>query len=176
MGGSRGLALAAMTGGALLVLGNAVLLFDPDARGLESGADYPTVAIVVAGALLVVAGLVGVHLRQRSSYGTLGLTAFVLAVLAEVATAVYLATANEIPILIGLVTGVIGFVLLTIAIVRAPVLPRWTGYLAFIAFVGLLIVGDADLGIAAAGAVWLAIGRTLLGQDAVGATPAASRA
>jgi hypothetical protein len=50
---------------------------------------------------------------------------------------VYLATANEIPILIGLVTGVIGFVLLTIAIVRAPVLPRWTGYLAFIAFVGL---------------------------------------
>jgi hypothetical protein len=95
---------------------------------------------------------------------------------AQVASAAYLATANEIPILIGLVTGVIGFVLLTIAILRAPVLPRWTGYLAFIGFVGLLIVGDADLGIAAAGAVWLLIGWTLRTEGAPGGTPAASRA
>ena len=66
--------------------------------------------------------------------------------------------------------------LLTIAIVRAPVLPRWTGYVAFMAFVGLLIVGDADLGIAAAGVVWLVIGRNLLAEVAAGATPATSRA
>jgi hypothetical protein len=76
----------------------------------------------------------------------------------------------------GVVRGVIGFALLTIAIVWAPVLPRWTGYVAFIAFVGMLIVGDADLGIAAAGLVWLAIGRTLLAGAAVGATLTASRA
>ena len=158
------------------MLGNGLLLVYPDARGLESGADYPTVAIVVGGALLVVAGLVGVHARQRASYGRLGLAAFVLTLVAQLATAAYLATANEAPILMALVAGVIGFVLLTIAIVRAPVLPRWTGYVAFIAFVGLLIVGDADLGIAAAGLVWLAIGRTLLAGAAVGATPAASRA
>ena len=158
------------------MLGNALLLLDPDARGLESGADYPTVAIVVVGALLVVAGLVGVHLRQRAWYGRLGLAAFVLALVAQLASAAYLATANEIPILIGLVTGVIGFLVLTIAIVRAPALPRWTGYLAFIGFVGLLIVGDGDLGIAAAGAVWLLIGWTLRTEGKPGGSPAASRA
>ena len=150
-----------MAGGALLVLGNALLLVDPDARGLESGADYPTVAIVVAGAVLVCAGLVSVHVRQRGVYGRLGLTAFVLTLVAQLATAAYLATMNEAPILLALVAGVIGFVLLTIAIVRAPLLPGWVGYVAFIAFVGMLIVGDADLGIAAAGVVWLAIGYTL---------------
>jgi hypothetical protein len=165
-----------MAGGALLVIGNALLLVDPDARGLASGADYPTVAIVVAGGVLVCAGLVGVHVRQRGVYGRLGLAAFVLALVAQLATSVYFATTNELPTLVALVTGVIGFALLTIAIVRAPVLPRWTGYVAFIAFVGMLIIGDADLGIAAAGLVWLAIGRTLLAGAAVGATLAASRA
>ena len=99
------------------MLGNALLLLDPDAPRAEVGADYPTVAIVVVGALLVVAGLVGVHLRQRAWYGRLGLAAFVLALVAQLASAAYLATANEIPILIGLVTGVIGFLVATIAIV-----------------------------------------------------------
>ena len=114
--------------------------------------------------------------RQRAWYGRLGLAAFVLALVAQLASAAYLATANEIPILIGLVTGVIGFLVLTIAIVRAPALPRWTGYLAFIGFVGLLIVGDGDLGIAAAGAVWLLIGWTLRTEGKPGGSPAASRA
>jgi hypothetical protein len=176
MRGSRGLALAAMTGGALLVVGNALLLADPDARGLASGGDYPTVAVVVAGALLVNAGLIGVHLRQRASYGRLGLIAFVLTLVAQLATAAYLATANEAPILIGLVSSVIGFPLLTIAIVRKPALPRWIGYVAFIALVGMLIVGDADLGIAAAGLVWLVIGHELRTHDTSDVGPAASRA
>jgi hypothetical protein len=160
----------------LLVLGNALLLLDPDARGLESGADFPTVASVVVGALLVSGGLVGVHLRQGAAYARLGLAGFLLALVAQLATAVYLATANEAPILIGLVAGFIGFLLLTIAIVKAPVLPRWTGYVAFIAFVGLLIVGDADLGIAAAGVIWLLIGWTLRSEANPGGTLAASRA
>ena len=158
---AQGLAAAAMTGGACLVVGNALLLADPDARGLASGADYPPVAVVVAGALLVSAGLIGVHSGQRAAYGRLGLVAFVLTLVAQLATAGYLATGNEAPILVALVASVIGFPLLTIAIVRAPALPRWTGYVAFIAVVGMLIVGDADLGIAAAGLVWLAIGYEL---------------
>jgi hypothetical protein len=162
MSPARNLALAAMTGGGLLVLGNLLLLADPDARGLASGADYPTVVIIVAGALLVTAGLVGVHRAQRNSYGRLGLIAFALTLVAQLAAAAYLATANEAPILIGLLASVIGFPLLTIAIVRAPALPRWTGYLAFIAVVGMLIVGDADLGFATAGAGWLVIGYVLL--------------
>ena len=176
MSWTRGAALAALAGGALLVLGNAVLLVDPDARGLASGADYPTVAIVVVGALLVSVGLVGVHLRQRTAYGRLGLVGFVLTIVAQLATAAYLATTNEAPILVALVAGVIGFVLLTIAIVRAPVLPRWTGYLAFVGFVGLLIVGDADLGIAAAGVVWVVIGSVLRWDNEPNATLAASSA
>jgi hypothetical protein len=159
--GSLDLALAAMTGGALLVVGNALLLADPDARGLDSGADYAIVAVVVAGALLVAAGLVAVHRAQRTSYGRQGLIAFVLTLVAQLATAAYLATANELPILIGLLASVMGFPLLTIAIVRAPAVPRWSGYLAFIAVVGMLVVGDADLGIATAGVAWLAIGYVL---------------
>jgi hypothetical protein len=173
---SRALAVAAMTGGALLVVGNVFLLADPDARGLESGADYPTIAIVVAGALLVSAGLVGVHLRQRTAYGRLGLTGFVLALVALLAAAAFLATSSEAPLLIGLLTGVIGFLVLTIAVVRAPVLPRWAGYVAYVGFVGLLIVGDADLGIAAAGLVWLAIGYTLWTEDEPGLSLDPSRA
>jgi hypothetical protein len=173
---SRDLALAAMTGGALLVVGNALLLADPDARGLASGADYPTVAVVVAGALLVVAGLIGVHVTQRAAYGRLGLIAFVWTLVAQLATVAYLATANEAPILIALVASVIGFPLLTIAIERAPVLPGWTGYLAFVALVGLLIVGDADLGIAAAGVAWLAIGYELRRPPAPDVGPVPSRA
>jgi hypothetical protein len=165
-----------MTGGALLVVGNALLLAVPDARGLASGADYPTVAVVVAGALLVAAGLVGVHVRQRTSYGRLGLIAFVLTLVAQLATAGYLATANEAPIVIALVASVIGFPLLTIAIVRAPALPRWTGYVAFIALVGMLIVGDADLGIAAAGIVWLVIGYELRKRAAPDLGPSPARA
>jgi hypothetical protein len=61
-----------------------------------------------------------------------------------------------------LVASVIGFPLLTAAIVRDPALPRWSGYLAFIAVVGMLIVGDADLGFATAGVVWLVLGYALL--------------
>ena len=80
MRGSRGLALAALAGGGLLVVGNALLFADPDARGLASGPDYPTVAVVVVGALLVTVGLVGVHLTQRTSYGRLGLVAFLLTI------------------------------------------------------------------------------------------------
>jgi hypothetical protein len=173
---SRALAVAAMTGGALLVVGNAFLLADPDARGLESGADYPTVAIVVAGAVLVCAGLVGVHLRQRTAYGRLGLTGFVLALVALLAAAAFLATSSEAPLLIGLLTGVIGFLVLTIAIVRAPVLPRWAGYLAYVGFVGLLVVSEADLGIATAGLVWIVIGYALWAGSERALTPAPSPA
>jgi hypothetical protein len=169
----RGLALAAMGGGALLVVGNGMLLVDPDARGRASAADYPTVSVLTAGALLVCAGLVAVHLRQRAAYGTLGLAGFALALLGQLGAALYFATANTIVFQIGLLVGVVGFLILTIAIVRAPALPRWTGYLAYIAFVGLLIVGDGDLGIAAAGVVWCAIGYVLRseGEPAVTLAP-----
>ena len=78
-------ALAAMGGGLLLIVGNAILLADPDARGLASGADYGTVAILVVGALAVCGGLLGVQLRQRAAYGRLGLIGFVLASVAQVA-------------------------------------------------------------------------------------------
>ena len=65
-----------------------------------------------------------------------------------------------------MLASVIGFPLLTIAIVRAPALPRWTGYVAFIALVGMLVVGEADLGLAAAGFVWLVIGYELRSASA----------
>ena len=161
MEASRALALGAMVGAALLVVGNLILLADPDARGRASGADYPTVAIVTLGALLLCAGLVGIHLRQRAAYGKLGLAGTVLALIAQLATALFLVTVTEAPLLIALAAGVVGFLLLTVAIHRAPVVPRWSGYLAYIGFVGLLIVSDADLGIAAAGVVWLVIGYAL---------------
>jgi hypothetical protein len=165
-----------MGGGALLVVGNGMLLADPDARGRAAAADYPTVSIVTAGTLLVCAGLLAVHLRQRAAYGRLGLAGFALALLGQLGAAAYFATANAVVFQIGLLAGVVGFLLLTIAIVRAPVLPRWAGYLAYIAFVGLLIVGDADLGIAAAGAIWLVIGYVLRTEGEPAVTLAPTRA
>jgi hypothetical protein len=175
VGSSRALALAAMAGGALLVVGNVILLADPDARGLASAADYPTVAIVIAGVLLASAGLVGVHLRQRTAYGRLGLTGFALALVGQLGAAAYFVAPSEVTFVIGLL-GIIGFLILTIAIVRAPALPRWSGYVAYIGFVGLLIVGDADLGIAVGGVVWLVIGYGLWAEGEPAVTLAPIRA
>jgi hypothetical protein len=155
------LILAALVGGGALILGNVLVLADPDARGLDTAADYVTVGLIMGGVLLTVAGLVAVDLRQRKVYGMLGRVGFVLAVVGQLFAIPSLYRWSEWLFLLTVVPGVAGLLLLAIAIARAPVLPHWIGVLVLAGFIGLTIVGDADLGIAFAGAVWLVVGYLL---------------
>jgi hypothetical protein len=153
--------LAAVAGGAALIVANVLLLLDPDARSLDAATDYVTIAILVGGGVLVTSGLVAVYLRQREAFGLLGRVGFALAVAGQLLAAVVVFRVNEWTYVIALALGVVGLLLLAFAIARAPVLPQWTGLLLLVGFIGLLMVGDADLGIAFAGAVWLVIGYVL---------------
>jgi hypothetical protein len=156
----RRLGLAALVGGAGLVLADVFLQMNPGAPDLESTGDYLTVGVLAVSVLLTLGGLFGVQLRQRDVYGRLGQIGLALAVVGHVAAGVLPVRLNEWVLLAGL-AGLIGFLLLALAIARAPALPHWTGFLLFAGFVGFLIVRNADLGIALYGATWLVVGYAL---------------
>ena len=155
------LGLSALIGGAGLVVANVLLVLNPDARDFDAVGDYLAVGVLAAAVLLTLAGLVGVHLRQRDSYGRLGRVGMLLALVGEAAVGVASVRLNEWVFLVTAVTGLVGFVLLAVAIARAPALPHWSGFLLLVGFVALFAVGDGDFGIALSGVVWLVIGYAL---------------
>lgn len=152
---------AAMAGGAGLIVANLLMLLNADARGLESAGDWLVVGVLAVAVLLTLAGLFGVHLRERETYGKLGFAAIALALLGQAFGGFANIRLNEWLVLVAIVSGLVGFVLLTFAIARAPVLPAWSGYLLLIGWVGLFAVGDGDLGIALDGVAWLIVGYAL---------------
>jgi hypothetical protein len=155
---SSSFAWTGLVGGAALIVANVLLLFDPDARSLDGAADYLTIAVLVGGGVLVAAGLVAVHLRQRDDYGILGRVGFALAFAGQLLAAVIVFRATALTYLVALLLGLVGLLLLAFAIAKTRVLPQWSGLLLVVGFIGLLVVGDADFGIALAGAVWLVVG------------------
>jgi hypothetical protein len=156
----RRLGLAALVGGAGLVVADGLLVLNPGAPDFEKAGDYVIVGVLIAAVLLTVAGLVGLHLRQRGAYGWLGRIGLALAAIGQPAAGVANVRWNEWVFLISL-TGLVGFLLLALAISRKPVLPHWSGFLLFAGFVGLLVVRDGDLGVALDGAAWLVVGYLL---------------
>jgi hypothetical protein len=88
-------------------------------------------------------------------------TRFALALLGQAFGAFANIHFNEWLVLVAVVSGLVGFVLLTFAIARAPVLPGWPGYLLLVGWVGLCEVGDGDLGMALDVVAWLIVGYAL---------------
>src|SRR5262249_48020272 len=127
---------------------NVLMLANADARGLESTGDWLVVVVLALAVLLTLAGLLGVHLRERDAYGKLGRAAIVLAFVGQAVGGVANIRLDELGAIVAVLSGLVGFVLLTFAIARAPVLPAWSGYLLLVGWVGLYALGDGDLGIA----------------------------
>jgi len=57
--------------------------------------------------------------------------------------------------------GVVGFLLLALAISRSPRLPHWTGFVLFVGFVAFWALKEADAGVALDGVVWIVVGYAL---------------
>jgi hypothetical protein len=137
-------------------------------------------------------GLVGLHTRQETSYGWLGLSGFFLAFvgtsLVMASTTIVIGsgrqfiTTTSAPGLLGMF---IGFTLLGVATLRARVLPRWCGLalivclpLAFVVLVILELIiggvteGEIAVGIALGatlGIIWLALGYMLCSESGAAA-------
>lgn len=154
-------ALGALLGGAVLVVANILLLTDPGARALASGRDDLTEALVVLGILLTLAGLAGVHLRQKQQYGVLGLIGFILAVAGQTASIADVFVVDRQLQLVTTLPATVGFVLLAFAILRSPVLAHWSGFLLLVGFVAFWTLQDVDFGIALDGVVWIVVGYAL---------------
>jgi hypothetical protein len=166
VGSVRTLRLAAMAGGAGLIAANVLMVIDADARGFGTAGDVLTMAVLCVAVSLTLLGLVGVHVCEREVYGKVGRAALGLALVGQAAGGFANVRLNEWGLLVALAFGLVGFVLLTIAIARAPVLPAWSGYLLLVGWLGLFAVGDADFGIALDGVAWLVVGATFLSRQA----------
>ncbi|HEY3205729.1 MAG TPA: hypothetical protein VGJ58_02140 [Gaiellaceae bacterium] len=157
----RRLALGALVGGAVLAVANVLLLIDPGARALDSGGDVLVEALVVLGILLTLAGLIGVHLRQKERYGVLGLIGLVLAVVGQAASISDVFVVDRSLQLVTTLPATVGLILLAFAILRAPLLPHWSGFVLLIGFVAFWTLQDVDFGIALDGVAWIVVGYAL---------------
>jgi hypothetical protein len=127
--------------------------------------------LALAGTLI---GLLGLHVRQATSYGVLG-TAGLLAAL--IGTALVLANVVFIRVAgrdlldlllgIGLVGMFFGLVLLGVATLLAKVLPWWCGVALIVVLPIAAILGDYGGGLVL-GLVWLALGYVLLAERPLG--------
>ena len=123
------------------------------------------IGLALAGTLV---GLLGLHARQTTSYGVLGLVGFLAAL---VGTALVLANVLliraagrdllDLLLLLGLLGMLFGFVLLGVATLRAGVLPQWCGVALILVLPISALLGDLGGGLVF-GLVWLALGYALL--------------
>lgn len=140
-------------------------------RGNDLG--WAIAAIALIGA---VGGVVGLHARQKTSYGRLGTTGFAavfvgstLALMGSVllfldASGGVLGGRVRLALVIGLVILGIGLVLLGVATLRTKVLPHWGGVVliaAFPASASLTVSLSFYSGLVAFGLAWLALSYAL---------------
>lgn len=126
--------------------------------------------------LFAIPGVLGLHGAQKERYGLLGRVgsvALVAGVIANTIGLVPLAAGNGSLLWLSFPVGAVfllaGFVVLSIAILRAGVLPRWCGVALIIALPLTAVAGwvlgaerDADYpGVVVMGLVWLALGYAL---------------
>ena len=119
-------------------------------------------------------GLLGLHARQTTSYGMLGMVGFLAAL---VGTALVLANVLliraagrdllDLLLLLGLLGMLFGFVLLGVATLRAGVLPQWAGVALILVLPVSALLGDSGGGLVF-GIVWLALGYVLLAAGTLG--------
>jgi hypothetical protein len=126
-----------------------------------------------------VGGVIGLHARQRPSYGRLGTAGFFGAftgtsLLLVGLTISVLSESLSKPALLDPMLGVslwvslLGFLLMGIATLRLGVLPQWCGVLLIVSLPIAIALGDFGGG-AVLGLFWLAVGYALLSQHDVSA-------
>ena len=136
------------------------------------------VVMFVVAVLLIPVGLVGFHALQKERYRRLGRTGFYVGVVGSLvvalATPIAMGFLSQfglpspswlpmVPIVVGPISMLVGFVLLGAATLKAGVLPRWCA----IALMGALPVSlaytpfDILTGVILFGLVWMALGYTL---------------
>ncbi len=191
--------LAAMVGGVLFILAelmdiyNFVLLGEEDFSAIAETATYAVEAwLSLLGAVLLLFGLFGLHVRQSEAAGALGLVGFLVAFLGTALTVgvdwdgvfvvpILADAAPELldagpPLGFALSFGIfaIGWVLFGVAALRARVYPRWAALLlivgAVLSFLPLPL-STAPFGIAVA---WMGL-ILFTGTDASAEQPARVR-
>ena len=171
--------VAAMVGGALFVVLALVMASMP--RGcigaecaFREGRDTGLAggALLMLALLLVVAGAAGLVIRARHAgrFGGLGITSVVVgavaAVLFFIGTVLNTQGSSLVPLFIipGLLALIVGFVLLSVAVLRARALPRWAAILLMVGSLAKLGFNDQNWQALMAvpnGLAWMAVGCVL---------------
>ncbi len=145
------------------MLAGLVFLVD-EALNLTNPGPYLDILYIVA-VLLVLAGVVGLHLLQKGSYGRIGRAGFytiVVAIPAQVLGLILLLSGSGTLLWLvftATLALLVGFVLYGAATLQARVLPRWCGVTLIVLLpVGVLLGRFAYLWF---GLVWLALGYVL---------------
>ena len=132
---------------------------------LTVDADWTNVVYIIA-ALLMLAGLVGLHTLQKDNYGRIGQGGFwmvVIAILGQVAGIIVYLLGSEVlnwlVFPVGFLAVPVGLMLYGIATLQAKVLPRWCGLgLVIIPLISIVL---GDYGGILFGLLWLALGYVL---------------
>lgn len=188
--GSRNLvrwgARAALFGGVLAVLVGILTLLIPEYYRYESALDYLIVVVEAAALLCILGGIVGLHFQHSLPYGRLGKSGFYAAFVGTVMAGVghlvglpfleFVNSGSMAYVLIGLSLGSVllggmvyvlgalsmsvGYVLLSVAIMRARSLPLWCGPALIAGLAGLWTLGNFG-GWLAFGLAWALTGYAL---------------
>jgi hypothetical protein len=133
----------------------------------DASLDYFGYAVIATALSLTLVALVGLHVQQMGGSGALGWTGFLAAfagfglMFAAVTVETLSAgAAGGSAGGVGLLFLTIGQLLLAIAIIRAGVLPRWSGWGLLVALAGLFVLLDNG-GWALFGLGWAALGSAL---------------
>jgi hypothetical protein len=162
-----------------------LILLQPRYWAASSFSDYLSIALTSIGLLLLVGGLIGLHARQTGRCGKLeGLekTGFFLAAIGASVAAVSNVAEDwfHIPFMgwvfiVSIFSLLLGLLLLTIATLRANVLPRWCGWALLVGLLGLLLnnhlLPDGG-GMILFGLIWIVLGYALWKDPGAGAIKA----
>ena len=173
-------ACGALLAGAAWMISSILTTTIPSERSPELyGFVSLTEALYLVALAGTVGGVIGLHARQRPSYGRLGTAGFFGAFTGTSLLLVGLTfsfvsgslsgPALLDPILgVGLWVSLLGFLLMGIATLRLRVLPQWCGALLIVSLPIAIASGDFGGG-AVLGLLWLAVGYALLSQRDVSA-------
>jgi hypothetical protein len=170
----------ALLAGAAWMTSNILTITIPNGRSPELyGFVSLTEALYLVALAGTVGGVIGLHARQRPSYGRLGTVGFfgsftgTSLLLVGLAVSFVSGSLSEPALLdpilgAGLWVSLLGFLLMGIATLRLRALPQWCGALLIVSLPIAIASGDFGGG-AVLGLHWLAVGYALLSQHDVSA-------
>lgn len=176
---------AALLAGTLSITEGLLILSNPEYYGFDSASDYLVMAAEGAALLVLPAALAGLHARLTNAYGRLGKAGFLAAIIGTVVAGAghliavpffdFVNVGGMVYVLVALkegfflaggmayASGVVlmsaGFLLLGVAILKAGVVPRWSGPAVVVGLAGLWAANA--LGWIVFGLAWMLLGYAL---------------